>query len=224
MRVGIVAPIACLKKYCTTRIQYCIPDLLKVPEYSKFYKSRQEKMDLIILDFRDLILPRRPSREDTHESNIDIVISPSYAFKKNKTLEVFRDFFHRELRTNSEICGCIEGATLEEAQVCIKELESSKISYLALPSHMQLVFKGERPSTSLPIIFLDNRTSPYECKGRLGDILITSLPVRLGLLGRLNNDSLPSPDSLDFFTKENLYPTVIEKNIEDTLEYYEEII
>ena len=224
LRVGIIAPIKYLSDYCNTRVQYCIPGLLSDPRYSSFYAQRQRQMDLVILDYRSLELPRAPGNYIKPSFSIDIVVSPSYAFKKEKTLEAFKEFYKREIDSNSELAGCVEGSTLEEASDCVRVLEDHKISYLAVPAHMQLVFKGERPKTDLPVIFLDNRTSPYECKGGLSDILVTSLPVRLGLLGRLNSDYLPTPESLNFFTEENLYPTVIEKNIQDLLEHYEEVI
>ena len=50
------------------------------------------------------------------------------------------------------------------------------------------------------------------------------MPVRLGLEGRTNTNIIPSPKTLDLTKEmEDQYPKVVEKNIDDILDYYGEV-
>ena len=54
MKIGIIAPINFLEKYCITDIQYVLPKLLvEESQYRTFYAERKRQGDTIILDCKD---------------------------------------------------------------------------------------------------------------------------------------------------------------------------
>ena len=216
MRVGIIAPIKFLDKYCITDIQYCLPKLLVEDErYCKFYKERKRKKDTIILDCRKVGWRRSPEDFRTIELAMgllkpDLVIVPSFMFNKEASDEMVISF-RSEFPGLKKVVKCLEGASREE----IKEASG----VWAVPSHMYK-YLGTL-SLSPDTIFIENHLSLNELDNREG-ILVTSLPVRLGLQGRILSDYRPSPSSLLFYEEEDKYPKVTAKNVKDTIEYYKE--
>src|SRR3972149_11311758 len=94
MEIGIIAPIKLLKKYCLlTKVQYVVSSLHSwEPEYAKFYLSRKEKGDTIILDIRDPGWRRSPDKISNiqkclEELDPDYVILPSFMFDIKATIK-----------------------------------------------------------------------------------------------------------------------------------------
>ena len=139
-----------------------------------------------------------------------IIILPSYAYEKEKTIQVAVDYGKR--LEGFKLRGTPEGTTLAEVNECIKALGFTK---WALPSHLYSLI----PDKCLKgCTYLDNHISLEELK-KWDGTLVTSLPVRLGLKGRLLSDCRPSVPSLTLH-EEPEFPKIVEKNIKEVLEYY----
>ena len=215
MKVGIISPIDFLSKYCITDIQYCLPKLLvDSKEYRDFYIGRQKKGNTLILDCRKLTWKREPEdfrviKEALKIINPSIIITPSYMFNLKGTKEIYKEF--KKVFKSDKILRCLEGTSEEDIKKYPKD-ES-----IAIPSHMYryALKKPWGPQT----VFIENHLSLEELDGMDG-ILVTSLPIKLGLQGRLLSDYLPSPPSLTFYEEEDKYPEITAKNVEETIEYY----
>lgn len=226
MQVGIIAPVSTLEKYCTTEIQYCLPFLIANDKgYRSFYNLKKEEGHLVIMDtHRDQGWERKPEEMEVILEALSyltpsLIITPSHMFQTTKTVEAARLFLSklssRKVKPEG-IVGCVEGTTVREVKECAKDLKKLGITTLAIPSHLYKICK-EIPHNG-PTIYIENHLNPEELDGLEGT-LVTSLPVRLGLLGRLNSDYLPSPNSLTF-KEEDKFPKVIEKNIRDLIAFY----
>lgn len=216
MKIGIIAPINFLEKYCITDIQYVLPRLLvEEPRYRNFYINRKKKGDTIILDCKIPHWKRTPEEFDIIEEALgllppDIVVAPSHMFNVKLSRETFKKFLRTLPRDKNKIVRCIEGTSEED-------LEFGRDTFQAIPSHM-FRFLEKLPLDSL---YIENHLNPEELHGRKG-VLVTSLPVRLGLQGRLLSDFKPTPESLTFHEKEDLYPKITLKNVKDIIEFYKE--
>lgn len=216
MKIGLISPIKFLDKYCITDVQYCLPSLLVNSEpYWKFYQGRKKKGDIIILDCKKLGWRREPEDFRTIELALgllkpNIIIAPSYMFNRLASLEVY-DQFRKEFPGLKNVARCIEGGSEEDMKIVG--------GTLAVSSHMYKYIGDVKlgPNT----IYIENHLCLNELDGRKG-ILVTSLPIRLGLQGRLLSDWKPSPNSLTLFEEEDNYPKIIAKNVQDTIEYYKE--
>lgn len=220
MEVGIIAPIKLLKECCITNIQYCLPSLLlESKEYLFFYEDKVKQGCTLFLDCKKIGWRREPEILDIVKKSLKLitpnyVILPSHMFNKNKTIGIQREFL-KKLRGH-KLVQCLEGTTKEEISDCLTALPEMEI---IIPSHNINTCKDI--SWSGPITYLDNHLNIEEIKNREGDILITSLPIRLGLQGRLLSDYRPSPPSLTFYEEENKYPTIIKRNIKEVIRYYQ---
>lgn len=231
MNVGIVAPIKMLSKYCKGGIQYCIPTwLLESDEYFDFYARHTLNGDsLVIMDTKSKEPRRQPEEEDIvidagETLKPDMVITPSVAFNKDKTLSEFYKFRNSDWGSSfmkEGLIGCVEGATLEEVVSCAKGLKDH-VGYYAVASHL-LSFIGDGLRIDKPIVYIDNRTSPWEISLQKGDIIVSSLPVRLGLCGRLNSNYLPSPPPLEFLENKDNYPIITTQNVDDFISHFKEV-
>ncbi len=216
MKVGIIAPIKFLDKYCITNIQYCLPHLLcKNKEYREFYTNRQREGNTIILDCRNPTWKREPASPNEvglslKLINPTIIVAPSQMFNSLLSRDLYREFLTKFPSLSYKTVRCLEGTSKEDAKEYFKEP-------IAIPSHMYNYVLGKAwgPQT----IFVENHLNLEELDRREG-ILVTSLPVRLGLRGRLLSNYLPSPPSLTFYEEENKYPEITGKNVEETIEYY----
>ena len=223
MKVGIISPTMSLRDYCTTGVQYCIPSLIvESKEYRNFYKER-EKDDYLILDTCKVGWKREPEafpiiKEALKYIDPSIIITPSYMYDLKKTLEVAIEFL-KEFRPKF-VAGCIEGTRAQEIQLCTRAFKKLGVSTLAIPSHIFKYLKAAANHNG-PTIYLDNHLRVEELD-ELEGCLVTSLPVRLGLQGRLLSDYLPSPPSLTF-CEEDKFPEVIKRNIRETLEFYKDL-
>jgi len=216
MKIGIIAPIHLLERYCITDVHYVLPKLLvEESKYRNFYTKRKVQGHTIILDCRNLHWKRTPEDFDLVKKALNllppnIIIAPSYMFNAKLSQEVVKKFL-KELPTNrNKVLRCIEGASESY-------LRYKKDTQYAIPSHM-FRFLDHLPIKAL---YIDNHLDPKELSERKG-ILVTSLPVRLGLQGRLLSDFKPAPESLGFYEKEDLYPKITQKNVEDIIEFYKE--
>ncbi len=70
-------------------------------------------------------------------------------------------------------------------------------------------------------LFIENRLRIEELTPTQGSIICTSLPIRLGLQGRLLPNFSPTPQSLTMNEEEDNYPEVVIRNIQEAIEYYE---
>ena len=217
MKVGIIAPIKFLDRYCITNVQYCLPKLLVGSEvYQDFYRARQKRGDIIILDCKKPGWKREPEDFDTVELALSmvlpsIIVAPSYMFNSKESERVYQEFIEEFAVWEDRIVRCLEG-------ISEKEVKKPK-GITAVPSHIYKYLLREKwkPDT----LFIENDKKVDELDGRKG-ILVTSLPLKLGLQGRLLSDYKPAPNSLTFFEEEDNYPKVTMKNIMDTIEYYKE--
>ncbi|MBU1067412.1 hypothetical protein KKE60_06465 [Patescibacteria group bacterium] len=221
MKVGIIAPISSLRKYCKTEIQYCIPSLIvSSKEYRNFYKEQEKTASLLILDTAKVGWKREPENFGVVEKALDyinptLIITPSYMYNLNKTIEVVREFL--TYFKPKMIAGCLEGTTEKEVQACSSKLKNLGIATKAIPAHILRITK-EIVSNG-PTIYIDNHLTIKELYGLEG-VLVTSLPVRLGLQGRLLSDYMPSPPLLNFY-EEDKFQEMIEKNIKELRNFYE---
>ena len=220
MKVGIIAPISMLNRYCTTEFQYCLPSLLLESEkYRTFYTD--SKRVFTILDTVKLGWRREPEDPDIIEEVLsfltpDLTILPSYMYDVAKTVRVSQEFLVRF--KPKYVAGCLEGASTSEIKECKELLGNLGIGALTIPSHLYSMYKGN--NLKAPTIFIENHLKLEEIESPNG-ILVTSLPVRLGLQGRLISDYLPSPHNLTFYEEEDNFPDIIERNIKETLIHYE---
>lgn len=225
MKVGIIAPIKFLDRYCITNIQYCLPRLLFENEkYRRFYTERKKRGNTIILDCRKLIWKREPEDFDVIKRAFEIlnptyVIPPSYMYNREETLEELGRFLRR-FEDIENYTVCLEGTTKKDVLACYRTLKDQS-GTIAIPSHIFNFWKGE--GTKHYIIYIENHLNIEELENHDG-ILVTSLPIRLGLQGRLLSDYLPSTPSLTFYEDEDKYPTVTMRNVQETVKYYREMI
>ena len=216
MRIGIIAPINLLRDYCTTDVQYILPRLfVEDSTYKSFYLQRKKKGDTIILDCRTLHWKREPEDFTLVEKVLkvlipDIIVAPSHMFNAKLSKEVCKKFLQEMPLGQNKVIKCLEGTSQSDVKV-------KKDTFIAIPSHM-FRFLDTLPTNAL---YLENHLDPGELLGREG-MLVTSLPVRLGLQGRLLSDFKPAPQSLTFYEEEDLYPKIVRRNIEDLIDYYKE--
>jgi hypothetical protein len=177
-----------------------------------------EKGSFIILDCRKLGWKRGPEEFSVIEESLrlfhpDIIVAPSHMFNKEASQEVHKEFISKFKILNSITVRCLEGSSQQDI------LDAPKTKTVAVPSHMYRYLGSLRlgPHT----IFIENHLNLEELGGRKG-ILVTSLPLKLGLQGRLMSDWRPSPNSLTFYEEEDNYPKIVARNIEETIEHYEE--
>jgi len=220
MKVGIIAPIKMLRSYCTTSVQYYLPGLLENEEYREFY-STLPKGTTKIMDCRKPIWRGKPEDLEICKLGCDLqpnyIILPSLMFNPEETVKVGRKYASKLNCLNSKLIACLEGTTKKEVLDCAKSLGG--FSGYAIPSHLYSICK-KIPRSKLTI-YIENYSKYNELEG-LNGILVTSLPVRLGLQGRLLSDYLPSPSSLTFYEREDKYPLVVEKNIKEDINFYGE--
>lgn len=219
MKVGIIAPIKFLEKYCKTSIQYCLPCLIvNEPEYRHFYAKRASMGNTIILDCRQIGWKREPEKlsvveESLHYLTPSIVISPSCMFNSRRTRGIQEEFVYSFPQLRGKLIRCIEG-TSEEEMERIRDKDR-----VAAPAHMYKYISNLRLNSHT--IYIDNHLNLDELHGKEG-ILVTSLPIRLGLQGRLLSDYKPAPPSLTFYEELDYYSKVTERNVAETIEYYED--
>lgn len=217
MKVGIIAPINFLKKYCITDIQYVLPGLFaEESRYRDFYLQRKEEGDTIILDCKVPGWKRGPEDFNLIEKALgllvpDIVVAPSHMFNAKLSKQIYKKFLKEVPVDKRKVIRCIEGTSEFD-------LKYKKDNFMAIPSHM-FRFLDNLPLNSL---YIENHLDPGELHGREG-ILVTSLPVRLGLQGRLLSDYKPAPESLTFYEEEDSYPKITLKNVEEIIDYYKEV-
>ena len=219
MKVGIIAPIKFLERYCVTSIQYCLPSLVvENTSYKNFYIKKKKIGNIIISDSRKVGWRRTPEdfeviREALKLIEPDIIVAPSYMFNLKASLEMYEYFLANFPTYTNKIIRCLEGTSEEDVVIFPK----SKI--IAVPSHMYRYIGGIKFNSNT--IYLENHISIDELDNKKG-ILVTSLPIRLGLQGRLLSNNRPAPDSLTFFEEEDKYPKIVEKNIKDLIDYYKD--
>lgn len=219
MEVAIVAPIKLLDKYCITHVQYCFPRLLvDSKEYRSFYVARQELGNTMILDCRRITWKRSPEflpvvQEALQHIQPDWVVLPSVMYNVPETFIVAKKYL-KALPKNLSFIGCLEGTTIKEVQKCKRQLSKLGLINFAIPAPLYSTYKNEEA------MYLGLQTTPEELVGYSG-ILITSLPVRLGLQGRFLIDYLPSPPPLTFYETADPYPETTKSNIEEVLALYE---
>jgi mRNA-degrading endonuclease RelE of RelBE toxin-antitoxin system len=220
LEIGIIAPIKLLEECCVTNTQYCIPELLlNSKTYLSFYKKKESKGDKILLDCKKLTWKRIPESLDIILQALKLItptyiILPSYMFNKEKTIEVQKEYKKR--LKGYKLIYCLEGTNEKETLDYLKLNPKVRIT---IPSHNINTCKNI--NWGYPVIYLDTHLRIDEIQPNDTNLLLTSLPVRLGLQGRLLSDFKPSPPSLTFYEEENNYPAILNKNIEEVIRYYQ---
>ena len=222
MRVGIITPPKLLK-YSTTKVHYCLPRFIEEdPRYRKFFIDRVRKDEVVILDLIKPGWKRTPESAEIIEAALSFItptytVLPSYMYNLEKTVRTARETSRLVDGLGSTLVPCIEGSTLKEIITALSMFSWAKT--MAFPAHIYKVCTIDQ----LPVksaIFIDNWKNIDEL-GRVKDsILVTSLPIRLGLAGRFLSDFSPAPPRLKF-DEEDKFPAVIRKNIQEAVEHYE---
>lgn len=223
MDVGFISPIGMLDKYSLGEVQYCLPSLfLASKKYKDFYLGEKAKKNEVILDCKRLGWKRTPEQFDVIQEVIfelqpDYVIAPSWMFNIEKTLSIFQEFMDEIVLGHSHEIACLEGTNIKEVLELEKKLRGNSF---AIPSHIyNTVLTSKEMDWTKEYIFIENHRSCDELFGKKG-ILLTSLPLRLGLEGRLLSNYLPAPPSLDFHAEKDPYPMIINSNIKEALKIY----
>ena len=224
MRVGIIAPIAMLDKYCVTKTQYCLPRLIvENTTYRDFYQKKTKEGKVVIMDLKKPSWKREPEDWEIVEQALkviepEVIILPSYTFEKDKTVKVTLQYSRALRNKNYQVWPCLEGTSKEEVRACQRSLKDvNEGLWFALPSYLYSVAEHKGKT----MMYIENHMSMGELDGCGNAILVTSLPIRLGLEGRLITDYRPSPSSLTFMETEDRFPKVTERNVRTLIDYYE---
>lgn len=221
MKVGIIAPIKFLNKYCVTNIQYCLPSLFTIKEYRNFYVSRYKSGDTIILDCKRVGWRRTGEFLPVIQEALKLIqptyiILPSRMYNLTETIALTKRYLEA-LPKRFQYVGCLEGTDKREIGKCLEKIRKISTT-IAVPSHIYNLWKGEEYKHQT--IFIENHSCPDELIDQEG-ILVTSLPVRLGLQGRFLSDYLPGPPTLTYHESEDKYPEITRSNVEELIELYE---
>ena len=223
MKVGIITPPKLLK-YSTTGIHYCLPRfVVEDVKYRKFFQNRLGKGETVIMDLVKPGWKREPERLLVEEALQYLtpthIILPSLMFNAEKTSELIEEFGTLLDGIEAPKIACVEGATFDAIANMLTALRHCRL--IAYPAHLYRlhtpVIEREKGKS---IIYIDNYRCVEELDGVKEGILVTSLPIRLGLAGRFLSDYSPSPPHLKF-DEEEKFPSVIRKNIQEVLEHYE---
>ena len=221
MEISIIAPIKMLD-FCCTRTHYVLPSLLlESEEYLDFYIEKQKLGHTIVMDCTKIGWKREPELLETtikatQELSPEEVILPSLMYNLIKTKEVVSEYLDTYWKEGFSLVGCLEGTSLSELEECRDNLVDLGIKNWALPAHC---YRFSKKIENISY-YIDNWESPSELKDKKG-VLFTSLPVRLGLQGRLLSNYKPTPPLLTFKEDSTQFGEVIRKNIEEMIEYYD---
>lgn len=219
MQVGIIAPVKLVKKYCVTKTHYCLPYLLSTEStYRKFYQEKAKEGCKVYIDCRKPHWKREPEDlELCREASIHlpksiVYILPSYMYNLKATLEVTKEYLVS--LPGFEVVGVLEGTSEKEVLECKLQLEKLGISKFALPSYLYRL-------TNLEVeVYIENHLHIEELRHTSG-VIFTSLPIRLGLQGRLLSDFKPSPPSLTFKEEQDQYSEITKQNVRETIRFYQ---
>jgi len=219
VKVGIVAPVPLIQYSSLTRVRYFYSSLLKTDSrYEEFYKRSLKEKCITIVDYTSPGWKRELLTINYYFPEALLIVLPSSSFDKNKTLNRIPEYLENleNVISKESVVGCLEGTTKDELVECRKEMKELGITEFALPSHnyrFGLELEGI-------LLYLDNWGKPLEVPNSDSSILITSLPTRLGLQGRLLQDFKPTPSSLTLDEEEDKFPEIIRDNIEEVLDFY----
>lgn len=232
MEIGIIAPTNLIKKYCLTNIQYVYPSLFKTDEdYAVFHlQKRWEEYDNTIT----IVDCSRPGWKRVPESLLNClpairelqphyIITPSYTYDIKKTLEIEEAFKESILSASEDsvLVPCLEGIKLEDIIECYN---LRKNFIVAIPQTTASYGKADLARASLrgvkKYIYLDHYTKLTDIEPRHNDFVISSLPLRQGLQGRLLTDPNPPPLTLDLRPQEDKYPDIVKYNLREMVNYY----
>ena len=220
MRVGIIAPISMLEKYCVTKTQYCLPGLIVGnPVYRDFYRRKSEEGEVVIMDLKKPSWKREPEDwaivgQALTMVKPKIIVLPSLTFNMEETVRVGRQYYRTYRDQVEQVFPCLEGTSKEEVERCRKAFG---MDWYALPSYLLNVANHKGKT----MMYIENHLSIGELDGCGNAIVVTSFPIRLGLEGRLLTDYRPSPPSLTFLETEDKFPKVTERNVRTLIDYYE---
>ena len=223
MRVGIITSPKMLK-YSTTDIHYCLPRfIVEDLRYRKFFQSKLDKGDAVITDLVEPGWKRKPERLLVIEEALQYltpthIILPSLMFDSKKTTELIEKFGSLLDGVRAPKIACVEGADFGAIAGMLTALRHCRI--IAYPSHLYRLHTPiiERDKGQ-SVIYIDNYRCVDELSGIKEGILVTSLPIRLGLAGRFLSDYSPAPPHLKF-DEEEKFPAIIRKNVQEVIEHY----
>jgi len=227
MQVGLIAPPPLLEKCCITNIHYCLPILIsKNKKYRSFYTRKALEGEIVILDCRKIGWKRTPEDPKICLDAIErltptIIILPSVMHSRKRTLEKSLQFLTYHFQgMKAKFVYCAEGTNPKELRDSAKDSKELPVEVftVAIASH------SHRLCTDLkypkPLIYIENHQDVRELAHVPEGVLLTSLPVRLGLSGRLLSNYSPTPSHLTFRESGCDFPEIVKKNISDTLEIY----
>ena len=208
MKIGLVAPPSMLN-YCITSTQYCLPYLIvENKKYRGFYVRKALEGNTTILDCRRLEWRRTPEKLETCLKAIEmlspsIIILPSVMHNRKRTFEAACKYITKMKEVGERFAYCIEGTSSKELRESVSDSRNipGNAFTIAVPSHSHRLCKSI--TYERPIIYLGVHQNIDELLEVPDGILITSLPLRLGLEGKLLSNYLPTPPSLTFLEEEN---------------------
>lgn len=230
MKVGIIAPTKMMAKYCNTYHLYCLPELvIEDKRYYTFFKERSLSGKFIFMDSVKVGWKREPISNYILDRALDMInpaglILPSYSFNLPATLEVAKETYERYKTYSYLLVSCLEGTNYEEVGKAVEYLPQTDMR--AIPSYLLKIVKEGLEQVQLGqevvnnVVIIENQSNVYEAYGFSG-LLLTSLPVRLGLQGRLNSNYQPSPETLNYKEEEDNFPSMVRENIEEAIRFYE---
>jgi len=228
MKVGIVAPIVALEKYCSlSPVQYCYSTLLSQSEkYYDYYRSRVAVGNIVILDFSPAI-PRKFFDPDLlGKVAIDIkptaLVLPSCDYSMDRTLSWVYTFLERYSNLECKFIGVIQGVDKHSIKKCYREIYDSS-SWIGLPSVLEKIDRRDKLVDYLeidkPVVYIEVYANPIEEYPR--DIRVTyfcsSYPIRLAYSLRKLNEPHPTPRPLDFFIQDLPLAELADRNVEQFL-------
>ena len=230
MKVALVAPVKYLNEYCLlTDFQICYADIYKKSEsYRKFYLSRREKGDTIVLDY-SAKLPRSVPNEIQYLCVInklcpDYVVLPDVDFSLEKTVSLAKRYLDK-IDSSIQLIANLQGQNADQVYECYKSVREYS-NVIGLPSTLEKISERHILMRDFGItkdkcIFLEIYKNPRLETSVLPNIMgiCTSYPVRLGLDLRNLSEHYPTPPPLDFYSDSNPMPELVLENIYDFLEY-----
>ena len=231
MYIGIVSPTMLLEKYSSPHfLQYCYGEIArKSPEYLSFYKRMVQQNKIVILDYSPR-LPRTTRGFGIHdmvrlakEIKPKYVVLPCVEYSVSLTQNQSENaaaFFALALpalyNSGLRFIGLPQGNTKTEIERSAKNLlRISGVELLGLSATLELVvpretLKIDSSKTCLLDIYnlIEDEITSMDCWG-----LITSLPIRLGAVGKKILDKC-SKVELDFSLDQD------SKNIEENMEMF----
>jgi hypothetical protein len=214
MDIGIICPPSKIRHYSKSRFHYALPTyLINNKVYLRFMLEKLGEGENV---FIDLIKPgkeRVPESIEVIEKVLDLIwptdfIMPSYSYKHEETMSLCE-----KLKTDYRI----EGYIVPELMNKEKIEEMFRHKKVCIPRHLSPVVQDI--DLRFPI-YIEHK-SPYALAKKERGIFFTSMPIALGIEGRLLKYYRPCPSTCNWdIPIPELQEKMIMTNIFDLIDYY----